>query len=363
MSCGRHLLLVFLFVWFAACSAVKVSTKWQISDAPLSMRQWYGLASDAAGGIFVATADGNCSTSPLYVSQNGGVNWTQRIISGCDPKSYYGFYNLAMSRDARYLYLLYSGPPELFISTDLGMTWTSHNISETGMASFSDIDCTADGKSLVVNDWDGEYLYTSSDYGQHWTRITAKNAEMSALNGRDGNYLLTYWNNTVTVSTDFGKSFDDKFYVQNYGMNNFAGIAVSNSGQYMYLLNSCFRGCDMITTAGIYISNDFGATWTKSENASQYNSWYSIAIVTEGKRAIAGIADKPDASHTNGIYYSTDGGVTWIIDPNPPVVNPRNDDYFEDEYLVLGLAGNDDLTRVVAILDDRLYYSTIVYEE
>jgi hypothetical protein len=75
---------------------------------------------------------------------------------------------------------------------------------------------------------------------------------------------------------------------------NYNSIATSSSGKY----------CSTTVMGGvIYNSNDYGVTWTQSNNAPNSN-WKKVTISASGKYQSACITN-------GGIMYSTDYGINW----------------------------------------------------
>lgn len=105
--------------------------------------------------------------------------------------------------------------------------------------------------------------YMATNWGQLFNDLSAPNVDWNKIAcSRDGQYVLVGTYNTtgglVYISANGGSSFTNVALTTNTSQNIF-GVAVSADGRYMYATTS---------ENTIKYSNDYGASWNTSSNAS-----------------------------------------------------------------------------------------------
>jgi hypothetical protein len=117
----------------------------------------------------------------------------------------------------------------------------------------------------------------------------------------NGQYVTVVCDLKVYYSSDYGATFGS-FSVT----TNLFCVTMSSSGQYQYAASTGVPACN------IYVSNDYGVTWTlsKSETANNYGRWIqAICCDTTGQYVYT--ADGGSAGNNNN-FYSINYGSTWI---------------------------------------------------
>ncbi len=174
------------------------------------------------------------------------------------------------------------------------------------------------GQHLVAAAWN-DYIYTSSDFGVHWTQQTAMGVGgwYSATESLNGQYMavtkrdsLTSSNNGVVTSSDYGSTWTLRdtsacLAFTGYSAYSFSGAASSSDGSKIFIVmdpvvSSSTLQYDCQSTNG-------GVTWTKNLVANTNDYFEEIASSTDGMTLY--IVD-----YNNGhIYKSIDGGLTWNL--------------------------------------------------
>ena len=213
----------------------------------------------------------------------------------------------------------------LYVSSDYGITWNPKSV----IKKWSDIFINSDGSfQAAMAPADG--LYISRDYGETWVFNTLTSMNQKIAGSYDGKYLTmagpnalkrssdsgVTWSNTIipVTFTDIAMSvsgqyqtavtYNNKIYRStNYGQN-WASVDVhdaqrltidmSNDGRYQWTATSELTG-------KIFVSNDFGATWSLGNGPVGFinriringNSKYILAV------------------ESNYAYLSRDSGVTF----------------------------------------------------
>jgi hypothetical protein len=119
----------------------------------------------------------------------------------------------------------------------------------------------------------------------------------------DGQYQTSISNQTGTTTTGY-------IYVSsNYGSTwtqyisgVWIGIAMSNNGQYQTAISN---------PGYIYVSSTYGSTWTQiltdaSNNPITTTNWTCVAVSPDGVYQVAG-------SSSGLLYMSSDSGVSWVL--------------------------------------------------
>ena len=168
------------------------------------------------------------------------------------------------------------------------------------------------------------------------------------------------------INKTFNNNQGNIFVNNNYGVGDFVDtevqatnngiwqtIAVSQKGQYQYAAIGASH-----LTANIFVSNDYGSTWSDS-NMSVQNGWQSISVSSDGKY-VSAIQSGNLINPYGGIYYSHDYGKTWNSDDEIYAYVPYNNAVGNQGYIsfdhtialsvsgkyqvAIGLANTEDLT-------------------
>ena len=259
-------------------------------------RYWTSVTSSADGSkIAAGTYD-----DYIYTSTDGGVNWVQRASSFGIKR----WYSITSSADGVKLAATAYGS-YIYISSDSGSTWaTSTGSVSLGVKNWYSITSSADGTKLAAAVKNG-YIYTSSDSGVTWATSTASGSKYwsSITMSKDASRLVavvgdyTGSSGQIYVSTDFGTSWTA------YGATSYWG-SVASSVDGMRLITGLYSGA---TTGYIYFSNDGGLTWaTSTDSLSISESWRTLTASGDGTKFLA-------SSYGSGSY-------TYSLTKNPRVL-------------------------------------------
>jgi photosystem II stability/assembly factor-like uncharacterized protein len=235
----------------------------------------------------------------IYKSTDKGVTWAYKVA---DPARKTFHLRVYASTDGRYVSLTtqtssspYTG--YLYTSSDFGETWTKH--TEIGLKLWYNCHVSASGQYMTATNYATSKVYISNDYGATFTltsNMTARVYNYAGISG-DGKYILsTSYNTTIiTKSSDYGVTFTDQTLANT---RNFSCCDLSYDGKYQFALT--------LTGSTVLRSADYGATWTEISTAG--GNGYSLSCSSCGKYVIIG------SSSTS--YLSNDYGVTFLLIAN-----------------------------------------------
>jgi photosystem II stability/assembly factor-like uncharacterized protein len=224
----------------------------------------------------------------IYHSTNSGDSWNK--ITDTTITNKYVYYFLITGQN---IYAL--TPNGLFYSTDDGTSWGRNTDTlTTDNLRFIKSDSTF----LFLGNSTGELL-RSSDNGASWKLLKNGSNELTTYSITfDGSKLIaanSSFTSSIYISTDFGDTWTQR-----------DGSGGGNSAfEDLYFINGNLLGRFYDNT--FYISSDEGNSWSEIQVDSTMNFFQDI----EGLGPNVFIA-----TYGNGIYRSTDGGHTWAISNN-----------------------------------------------
>ena len=243
------------------------------------------------------------------------------------------FYGVDASDDGKYILVGVHANGGAFLSTDYGSTFNRKYITVANLLKW--ITMSSDGKyQLALPQTDSVDISISNNYGTSFTDKGVQFYLVSCAISDNGGIIsiVDNYNSSrrIWLSSNSGNSFSAvgpttgvhwrNIAISNNGTHQ---IAVSNytTSKYVYISNDTgvtwslnltgdtFNNCDVssdgkyMTVAsggGVYISNNYGSTWTKtsalSSNLCSIAGTGQYQVMTSGE-----------------IYYSTDYGVNWGI--------------------------------------------------
>lgn len=139
-------------------------------------------------------------------------------------------------------------------------------------------------------------IYKSDNYGYNWTATPAQAFNWYGITCNNNATLMAAVVNPggIYLSSDGGLSWIASDAPDQYWIN----IASDDSGEHMYAVWA--EGF-----AGIYLSEDYGSSWTPSLDAPDDQEFKSITCDSTGKIVVA------VATQFGNIFYSTNYGHNW----------------------------------------------------
>jgi hypothetical protein len=238
----------------------------------------------------------------IYASNSYGVTW----YGGGNSLNYTSFSPCCMSASGKHqFYAIYNSitfdPLYIIIivtSHDYGRT-TQNKFKypvplDVGILPTMSLVCSASGKNVsicfskTVNE---QYIYNSEDYGETYTigLDAGTNNFVSMACSASGQYRTaiannpTTFENTVYTSTDYGVTFTagTTLFTGSSYIARSATVTMSASGQYQTTIQR------EITSPNVYVSEDFGTTWTTKTLPSN-EIRYSVCMSSDAKYTVVG---------------------------------------------------------------------------
>ena len=287
---------------------------------------WNDVAISSTGQVIAAVANGSNSNSQnIYISTNYGTTFTNIVPAGLSGTTN-TWSNLVMSGNGQVIVgsiaTSSTGPNSsyLYVSQNRGTSFSQvlpSGITAANNVPFQTTTISSTGQYILAAanaTTSSQNLYVSSNFGTDFNAITPTNlsgvtAWSSVAMSSDGRYMAGVISNTanvsgnVYVSNDYGQSFTGKSCT---GIaSNMSSIAISSNGQIMA---ATVNGG--ILSGNIYISSNYGGSFTNKPVITTVNvtcNWQKIAMSNDGKYMVA-IANGSNTTGFSRAYISRDYG-------------------------------------------------------
>jgi uncharacterized repeat protein (TIGR02543 family) len=315
----------FLSNFLAIAIAISGLQAIAISSAPISSAaapalSWTTstLAGNGYGPALATSADGSKvfvgATNRAFLSTDYGVSWTTiAALSDLNGSNYQT--SVGMSANGTKIY--YAFKNQIYYSWDSGQTWTNKTFGSSFVALWG-MDVSDDGtKILITNRDNNEYDY-STNSGQTWTQVSdtvGKGGWAGAISGDGTKIIIATQYGTPRIGTLGGTLTPINLGALSWGNKDFRGAACDATCTNIVLTSP---------TNGIFSSNDSGATWrlgTNSADSGFKNLIFEGAdINSDGSRMAVTVS----WDVRRDVYISTDFGATWTTQ------NVTNSPYWSD---------------------------------
>jgi len=239
------------------------------------------------------------ATGGPYTSEDGGATWTQQLgglntpqetaqicIARSNPTVMYCAVVADITGSTTYLYK----------STDGGRNWIA--MANAPYSNWSRIQCNYNGTIVVAAEELGS-LYVSLDGGESWATQTTGGSpiQWNALYLSDDGQLLVAGptNGFLWVSVDGGDNWTTRATSRRWN-----SISGTSDGSTL-----CASTAALAATASVYLSTDFGTTWTGTSSVVNMDVYQTATSINGNKLAFV------TASPPGLVYLTQDGGTTW----------------------------------------------------
>jgi len=227
----------------------------------------------------------------LFISTDSGLNWSQTSFS-------IYVYSVEVSGS-----IVFTGTSDgVFRSTDDGLSWTQTTLNNQDV-----YELAGSGSNIFAQTYSG--VYRSTDNGQSWS-LSLSNQNVNSL-AISGSYVFVGTGDGVTLSTDNGQNWTQT------PLNNIDVNALTASS------SNVFAGT---WDSGVYLSTDFGDTWSQINEGIGNERILSLALSSD--YIFAGtwgtsVWRRPLSEIITSIEETTNGSPSdFILEQNYP--NPFN---------------------------------------
>lgn len=206
--------------------------------------------------------------------------------------------------------------------TGVGNNWSSRQSNRA----WWDIAMSSNGKYMTATSESG--IFTSSNFGETWIQTALIGFHPTIAMSSDGKYQISPQSaGPVYISKDYGKTWSIISGLSNPG--DWYGVDISSDGKYQSVVDFASK---------IYISSDFGETWVET---GVFSDWTGISMSSDGRYQTA-------STYAGGtVYVSSDYGKTWTTK-----LTGLNNTYSFCK------VSSDGKYQIVATENDRLYISS-----
>lgn len=225
--------------------------------------------------------------------------------------------SLALSSSGQYVgavsngNISYNSAGSVYISSDYASTWSI--VTSVPSNSWTFITLSSNGQYMVIVGGGGNvpeanytvgsqsYIYTSSNYGISWNQTAIQSSWSGVASDSSGRRIVALATSGIYVSSDYGQTWS----VSSPSSNN--QVASSATGQY--LISSNYSTVLNNPNAGLFISSSYGATWSiwlpivNGQPVKQ--TWFGVTSSSSGQYMYAGQVD------CGNIYVSSNYGQTF----------------------------------------------------
>jgi photosystem II stability/assembly factor-like uncharacterized protein len=184
----------------------------------------------------------------------------------------------------------------IYLSSNVELNWQA---SKAPMMPWNSLSISHDGKVLAATA--SKFgMYCSTDGGSSWKKVSivGENEWNGIKVSSSGQYMFACTEKDVYRSEDFGENWVKSLDV----VGNWIAVSVDGSGKY---------GVVVGFSEGIYISSDYGKSWSVSE--APLFGWYDVTTDTTGKHCTA-------MTISDGIYTSDSYCSHWVKSSAPDLM-------------------------------------------
>ncbi len=277
-----------------------------------------------------------------FTSPETGMNWSETR-----PIGNASYYWKKVASDSIGAHLFATDQCRLYISSDSGVSWSETQPISDDCYQWTTLASNSDGSRLIAAVQWGR-VYVSSDYGSTWSEVQPRGDSIDTWNvsasDATGQHLLVGTTDDgdappygrLYVSDDYGDTWSE---TQPAGDNTFFWSSVSSSADGSHLIAT--------SNSRIYVSDNYGGAWTETQPAGDIDKpWSSTASDSTGTNLIAGVGLFQALGR---LYISNNGGGVWTE------VQPAGDTDLAWSAVAMDSAG---MHLAVSVYGGRMYVSS-----
>jgi hypothetical protein len=306
-----------------------------VKNTAAGNRRWRCVAISRYTGQYQIAGVNGGNLANLYRSVNYGATWS--VIGG-----FTGFWNsVAISGNGQYQLSGSSIDGYLYVSSNYGANWTAKTSLGTNW-----YDCFAvsgNGQyQYAYSSGDVDYpanphTFISSDYGSNWSILSTgpsfsvDGSPPNIATNETGQYVSMAKNGTLYISSNYGASFSTIQLVPS--ADSITSIKMTSSGQQQVASIS-----SSVRTVSYYLSLNYGATWTPNTTLTGAYSNIDISDGTGGTTTTSTTTtttigpDIYDYYLANQYDCNNPSGCNFIELVDVPVAFPAGTSYISTHY-------------------------------
>ena len=263
---------------------------------------WSSVSLSASGQYQTACTQ---TSNVIYTSDDYGSSWVLRETLPGNRIS-----SVSLSASGKYqtacTYSTTSG--SIYTSDDFGATWTQNTSAPTD-ENWKSVSLSASGQyqtaviyysSLASNTG---AIYNSYDFGATWTQNSSAPTQQtwqSVSLSASGQYQTSVvYSGSIYNSYDFGATWTQN---SSAPTGDWFSVSISGTGQYQV-------ACIFSTNGSIYVSMNYGSTFTVVSDTSDTYTWSCVSISESGQYIVA----TKYLNNASRIYASSDYGSTFTL--------------------------------------------------
>jgi photosystem II stability/assembly factor-like uncharacterized protein len=283
------------------------------SSQNLERQYWLSISMSSLGQYqTTAEAGGN-----IYTSNDYGKSWRLSINIGVTDTINNTNSSISVGLSETGLHQTASNGYYIFISNNYGSTWRNvYTLNKTNIY----ISVSLSGRYQAVLS-SGDSIYFSNDYGETWNVLNSSDG--TTINGSIYNSIesfptgcvsMSYTGQHITiaiesiyVSNNYGETWTNIF--NDFSDRNWKSVSISSDGLYQTAVEK---------NGNIYTSKDYGITWNPViyDNNLINKEWNSVSISAGGNFQIA-------VEYGGTVYLSSDYGNTWKKSTDTNIQNKK----------------------------------------
>jgi photosystem II stability/assembly factor-like uncharacterized protein len=266
----------------------------------------------------------------VYLSNNGGTNWTPINNGLLNPRVY------ALISNGSIVLAATTGNGEVFATSDSGRSWTPVNITQTQTA----VRTFAEHDSNIFAGTEGNGVFNTKNNGRDWkeANLGLTDVEIHSLSVLDGSLYAGTWGQGVAVSSDSGNSWTYQntgftfpyTYINCFGRSGsyilaatVGGIFIKSNGDTIWnavaseLVDGNVSSL-AVENGNVFASSDPDRIIHSNDNGENWSTVSSDFINPPGSEIIASVTCLAYGKYSlfagtsgRGIFLSSDGGKSW----------------------------------------------------
>jgi photosystem II stability/assembly factor-like uncharacterized protein len=227
----------------------------------------------------------------IFRSTDYGVSWTSNSIAPIDANQNYN--TVSSDKTGQYLVASDYNNKYVYTSTNYGETWDLQNTPSTNVGGNFKVLITPDSNYMyVMIVSQGFYISESPPPPPTAWIYESENNCTKLVCDASGKFIAGFYDRTVYTSFDYGQHWSSGTQIPNI-IND---IACDSTGKYVVLATGDY--------GVIYRSTNYGRTFSEITMPVSSAAWLSITSNDSGENLVAG-------QYGSDVYYSTDSGTTW----------------------------------------------------